>query len=71
MGSIFFFEGRTNVLSNVNLILSLGYSKILDLSLNNIKTYEYSKINNIENYNAVSYKITKTEYQVIPFSFGT
>ncbi len=70
IGSILFFEGLTNITSKINLKFSFGYKNVFDLTEYNVNTYEYIRINNKESYNAISYKVDKTKYKIIPFSLG-
>lgn len=66
----FYFEGKTNLSSHLNLKLSVGYSKSYSSDTYNVKTYDFVSINNIEKYFAISYDVIKKEYQIIPISFG-
>ena len=70
IGSSFLFEGRTNLSSKFNLKASIGYTKTYNPNSYNVKTNDFSNIDNIKKYYAVSYKVLKTQYQIIPFSLG-
>ncbi len=66
----FYFEGRTNLTSNINLKLSAGYYKIFSFESYTVDSYEYVHIGDYSKYNTITYNVLRTEYQVIPISIG-
>lgn len=70
IGGIFFVEVRANLISHLNLKLSLGYYKSIKLVNYNVKTYIERSIDTTTFYSALSYDVTKKEYDMFPFSIG-
>lgn len=52
IGATFFFEVKTNLISNLNLKFSAGYSKSYLLKSTTIKSYRFATIDSISFYNA-------------------
>lgn len=69
-GSSFVLEGKTNITSNLNLKLSLGYSVINKNDVFTVKTYQHFVFTNYEQYEAESYTVDKINYDVFPISLG-
>jgi hypothetical protein len=69
-GSSFVLEGKTNIISNLNLKLSLGYSVINKNDVFTVKTYQYIVSTNHSQYEAESYTVDKINYDVFPISLG-
>jgi len=70
IGGIFFVEVRANLISHLNLKLSLGYYKSIKLVNYNVKTYIERSIDIPTFYSALSYDVTKKEYDMFPLSIG-
>ena len=69
-GPSLIIEGTTNIISNFNLKLSLGYSRSYQLYSYHVNTYSITNIEGIETYQADSYDVNKKGYDIIPFSIG-
>lgn len=69
-GSSIVLEGKTNLTSNLNLKLSLGYSVINKKEGYTVQTYQHQIFANYDNYATVSYTIEKLNYDVFPISLG-
>ncbi len=70
IGGSFLFEIKTNVISNLNMNFSLGYSKLFHSIQYSVKTYSIDTIDNKVFYNAEQYNIKKYMYDVFPISLG-
>jgi hypothetical protein len=68
VGTSIVIEGSTNLTSNTNIKLSLGYSTVNKEEGYAVKTYQYSDFFNI--YNADSYTVDEINYIVVPISLG-
>jgi len=68
VGASIVIEGSTNLTSNINIKLSLGYSTVNKEEGYEVKTYQYSDFFNI--YNADSYTVDEINYTVVPISLG-
>ena len=66
----FSIEGKTDLTPNLNLIFSVGYHKTYSFQSYTVNSYKFSNIDNDPKYYAMTYNVVKTEYQVLPFSFG-
>jgi hypothetical protein len=69
-GGSILIEGKTNLTSNLNLKLSLGYSTIIKKEGIYVQTYDYFNINNEDFYQTSAYTIDKLNYDVFPVSLG-
>ncbi|KAB2841959.1 MAG: hypothetical protein F9K45_07445 [Melioribacteraceae bacterium] len=70
VGGNFIVEGKTNLISDINLNLSFGYYRSFETVSNIVKTNYNGTINGIAFFHANEYKIYKKEYNVLPFSIG-
>ena len=70
IGGVFFLEGKTNIISNLNLKLSLGYYKSIMPVNYTVKTSGETTIDSVTYYSAGAYDVTKKTYDVFPFSLG-
>lgn len=66
----FIFEGKTNLTPKLNLKLSFGYYKSLQLTNYTVKSYGEHTIDSVTFYTASSYDVTKKIFDVFPFSLG-
>jgi len=66
----FLFEGKTPVSKNLLIKLSFGYTNLIKSRNYTVNSFTERKIENILAYEAVSYEISKIEYQIIPISVG-
>ncbi len=66
----FLIEGKSNVSENLLLKMSFGYTNMTKTQPYKVKSYSERNINNILAYEAVTYEVSKIEYQVIPISIG-
>jgi len=72
IGQTYLFEMKMNMSEDLLLNLSLGYQKTYLNRGINIKSYDKNLIDESHlGYSAMSYKISKNEYDMIPLSFGT
>lgn len=69
-GGAFIFEGKTNLISNLNLKLSIGYYKSISPTNYEVKSADENTIDSITFYGASSYQVTKKIYDVFPLSMG-
>jgi len=70
IGGNFLFEIKTNLTTNFNLLLSVGYYKSIEPVNNNIKTYGKATIDSVTYYQAVSFNVIKKNYDIFPLSIG-
>jgi opacity protein-like surface antigen len=70
IGGSFFFEVKTNLISNLNLKFSAGYSKSYLLESSTVKTYRIATIDSITFYNALTFNSDKKGYDVFPIALG-
>jgi hypothetical protein len=70
VGGSFLIEVKTNVISNMNMNFSLGYSKLYHTVSYSVKKYSIYKIDNKVFYNAEHYNVNKYMYDIFPFSLG-
>jgi len=70
VGGTLQLEGKTNITSEINLNLSVGYSSMYEDKEYMIKSYSYFNINNTEGYQLNTYSINKIEYSVVPVNLG-
>lgn len=66
----FVLEGKTNITSNLNLKLSLGYSVISKKEVYTVQTYQHFVSTNYDQYATESYTVDKINYDVFPISLG-
>ena len=66
----FLFEFKANLISNLNLNLSLGYSKSYKTEAYTVKSYRTGNINNVQYYWADQYDVNKKGYDMFPVSVG-
>lgn len=69
-GTSFLLEGKTNLSSNLNAKLSIGYSKSYLLDSYQVKSYSSTSIQNVQKYQTRSYDVNKTRYSIIPITLG-
>lgn len=69
-GGNFLIELKTDLISNLNLRLSLGYSKSFMLTSYNVKTYVEFNFDTSTIYQAMTYDILKKGYDVFPIFLG-
>ncbi len=69
-GGEFLLEGKTNLIDNLNLKLSLGYYKTLNPVNYTVKGNSTVIIDSIKYYVADSYDVTKKIYDIFPFALG-
>ncbi|MEW5844196.1 MAG: hypothetical protein AB1775_13130 [Bacteroidota bacterium] len=69
-GGSFLFEFNANLISNLNLNLSLGYSKSYKTEAYTVKSYRTGSINNVQYFWAEQYEVNKKGYDVFPVSVG-
>ncbi len=69
-GGSFLFEFNANLISNLNLNLSLGYSKSYKTEAYTVKSYRTGIINNVQYYWADQYDVNKKGYDMFPVSVG-
>ena len=69
-GGSFLFEFNANLISNLNLNLSLGYSKSYKTEAYTVKSYRTGSINNVQYYWADQYDVNKKGYDMFPVSVG-
>lgn len=60
------FEGTTNTNKNIFVGLFAGYYKSISLNNYKVNSYKYFSIDDTKKYQAISYNILQTDYQVIP-----
>ena len=70
IGGSFFIEVKTNLVSNLNLKFSAGYSKSYLLESSTVKTYRIATIDSITFYNALTLNFDKKGYDVLPIAMG-
>ena len=70
IGGSFFIEVKTNLVSNLNLKFSAGYSKSYLLESSTVKTYRIATIDSITFYNALTINSDKKGYDVFPIALG-
>jgi len=70
IGGTFFFEVKTNLISNLNLKFSVGYSKSYLLESTTIKSYRFATIDSISFYNARTFNSDKKGYDIFPIALG-
>jgi hypothetical protein len=70
IGGIFLIELKANLITDLNLNASLGYSKSFKSESYTVKTYSSPIINGTTFYNAEQYDVNEKGYGVIPFSLG-
>jgi len=70
IGGEFLLEGKTNLIENLNLKLSLGYYKTLNPVNYTVKGNSIVIIDSITYYAAGSYDVTKKIYDIFPFALG-
>lgn len=69
-GGSFFIEVKTNLISNLNLKFSAGYSKSYLLESTTIKSYRIDTIDTITFFNALTFNSDKKGYDVFPIALG-
>jgi opacity protein-like surface antigen len=69
-GGSVILEGKINLTQNLNLTLSVGYSKINKKAGYNVKTFRHIQFGNINGYTTESYNVDKINYDVFPVSLG-
>lgn len=70
IGGTFFIEINTNLISDLKLKLSLGYSRSYMPTSYIVQTYSKIKIDTSLFYQAVKYGVNRKEYDVFPISLG-
>lgn len=70
IGGSFFFEVKANLISNLDLKFSVGYSKSYLLESSTVKTYRIVTIDSITFYNALTFNSDKKGYDVFPIALG-
>ncbi len=70
IGGSFFIEVKTNLISNLDLKFSAGYSKSYLLESSTVKTYRIATIDSITFYNALTFNSDKKGYDVFPIALG-
>lgn len=70
IGTSFSFEVKTNLISNLNLKFSVGYSKSYLLESSTVKTYRIGTIDSITFYSARTFNSDKKGYDVFPIALG-
>jgi len=70
IGGTFLTEVTTNLSSNLNLKFSLGYYRSIKLENYRVKTYEKYGNDTITLYFSDEFNVTKTNYDIFPFSVG-
>jgi opacity protein-like surface antigen len=69
-GGSVILEGKTNLAPNLNLTLSVGYSKINKKAGYNVKTFQHIQFENVNEYETVTYNVDEINYDVFPVSLG-
>ena len=69
-GGSVLIEGKANLTPNLNLTLSVGYSKINKKAGYNVNTYQHIQFDNFNEYETVSYTVDEINYDVFPVSLG-
>jgi hypothetical protein len=69
-GGSVMIEGNTNLTSNINMKVSVGYSKIYKKEGYNVKTNTFIDINNFQEYVIGSYNVDRIDYDVFPITVG-
>lgn len=69
-GGTFLLEFNANLMPNLNLNLSLGYSKSYKSESYTVKTYRTGSINNVQYFWADQYDVNKKGYDLFPISVG-
>lgn len=69
-GGSVILEGKTNLTPNLNLTLSVGYSKINKKVEYNVNTYRHIQFDNVNEYETESYTVNEINYDVFPVSLG-
>ncbi|NOX64829.1 MAG: outer membrane beta-barrel protein [Chlorobi bacterium] len=70
IGGEFLLEGKTNLIDNLNLKLSLGYYKTLNPVNYSVKSNGIVIIDSVTYYVAESHDVTKKIYDIFPFALG-
>ncbi len=70
IGGEFFLEGKTNLISNLYLKLSLGYYKTFNPVNYSVKGNSIVIIDSVTYYLAGSHDVTKKIYDIFPFALG-
>lgn len=70
LGGNVHFELQTNILSDFQMLFSIGYFRTIEPVNYNVKTFDKISLNNYVYYRAVSYKVVNNNYDVFPFSIG-
>ncbi len=70
LGGTFYIEGKTNLTSNLNLKLSLGYYKSIELVNDTVRGSGVNTIDTLTYYSASEAYITERVYDVLPISLG-
>ena len=70
IGGAFFIEINTNLISDLKLKLSLGYSRSYMPTSYTVQTYSTIKIDTSIFYQAAKYDVSRKEYDVFPISLG-
>lgn len=68
IGPSLIIEGSTNLSSQMNIKISIGYSIIYEDESYTVNTYRYSNFFNI--YQTETYSVGETNYYVLPISLG-
>jgi opacity protein-like surface antigen len=62
--------GKINLTPNLNLTLSVGYSKINKKAGYNVNTFQHIQFDNINEYQTETYNVDEINYDVFPVSLG-
>ena len=69
-GGSVLIEGKTNLISNINIKALIGYSKIYKKEGYNVKTYGFIDIDNFQKYVTSSYDVNRIDYDVFQIAVG-
>lgn len=70
IGSSLIIEGKTSLTSNLDLKISIGYSRTYMPVSYHVNTYANRSIQGTNIWEAISYDVNKKGYDIIPFSIG-
>lgn len=70
IGGNLLFEVKSNLISNLNIQLSVGYDRSIEPINKNIKTYGSIPLDSVPRYYANSYNLLRKNYDIFPFSLG-
>lgn len=69
-GTTISIEVKSNVTSNLNAKLSLGYSTLYDNNSYEIRTYKFVSFDNYSKYHTRLFRVDRVKYTIIPVTLG-